>query len=383
MPSVRMSSVAGSRIVALNDQVVRMRAQGEDILSFTLGEPDFDTPQMIIDDAVEAMNTGCTHYTPSLGFPELRDEVADYYSRNNGIPCARENVVITPAKVALYEGIVSLFDRGEEVLIPDPGWVSYEQMIRLAEAVPVHYPLGERFHPDIDTIAGLITPRTKGLVINSPSNPTGAVFSADEIKALADLAIDNDLKVITDEVYEKMIFEGEHLSIASLPGMADRTMTVFSASKTYAMSGWRVGWAIAPPSWVKEIAKVQQNVVTCATSFVQMGLLSALRKGDESVREMVDVYRKRGDFISKALDDIPGVECYRPEGTFYAFPSYDDEMDSFEFAKFLLEEAKVAVTPGGAFGSQANDRFRLSFASSMEDLERGAERIAKAIGTLD
>jgi len=379
MPSVRMSSVAGSRIVALNDQVVKMKAQGEDIISFTLGEPDFDTPVEIIDEAVEAMRSGFTHYTPSLGILPLREAVAAFYSKNNGIPCGKENVIITPAKVALYEGIVSVFDRGEEVLIPDPGWVSYEQMIRLAEGVPVSYPLGEGFHPDLDAINEVITPKTRGLVINTPSNPTGAVFTPDEMTGLAELAVDNDLVVISDEVYERIIFEGRHISIASLPGMADRTITVFSTSKTYAMSGWRVGWTIAPIDILREMTKVQQNVVTCATSFVQVGGLAALIKGEESIREMVDIYRKRGDYISKALDDIPGMECYKPEGTFYAFPTFDLDIDSFEFSKLLLDEAKVAVTPGAAFGEQANDRVRLSFACSMDDLERGAERIAEAM----
>ncbi|MCI0496767.1 MAG: pyridoxal phosphate-dependent aminotransferase [Thermoplasmata archaeon] len=382
MPTERMSCVTGSRIIALNDEVVRMKQAGADIVSLTLGEPDFDTPAFVIDAAVDAMRKGDTHYTASKGIAPLRKLIASTYSSRNGIPCKMENVLVATAKMALYEAMVALLDAGDEILVPDPGWVSYEQMARLVDAVPVAYDLGEGFHVDIDALNEVITPRSAAIVINSPSNPTGAVFTRNEMRAIAEVAEDNDLLVISDEVYDRLVFEGEHVSIASLPGMFDRTVTIFSCSKTYAMSGWRIGWAIAPADHIIQMGKVHENSVTCMPGFIQAGTIAAIEGGEEALKGMLSVYRERRGIVVDGLNAIPGLECHVPEGTFYAFPRFDAEIDSFEVASLLLREGHVAITPGEAFGKNSCRNFRLSFAASERNIKEGIARISKVMKAL-
>jgi aspartate aminotransferase len=383
MPSERAERISASGTVRFFEKVCDMRRRGREIISFTLGEPDFTTPEPIMRAAAEAMMSGKTHYTQSGGIPELRDAVASA-AREEGVPCSQENVLITPAKHALFVACMALFNRGDRVLIPDPGWVSYEAMLRLADAEPVRYPLRKGdFHLDLEVLEGLMDSRIRGIIVNNPSNPTGAVYSRDELASLLRLAREHDLYVISDEIYSRIVYDVEHRRFASLPGAFDRTVTVDGVSKSFAMTGWRIGWAIAPDEVIQAMMKIHQHSITCATSFAQYGALEALRSGDRFVREMVESFRRRRDLTVRLLRDIDGIECREPEGTFYAFPSFDLPLTSQDFCDRLLEISGVAVIPGSVFGASGEGHFRLSFASSEEDLVRGIELLGRAVEVMD
>ncbi|MFP4546047.1 MAG: pyridoxal phosphate-dependent aminotransferase [Methanomassiliicoccales archaeon] len=384
MVAKRMGYMPESGTVRIANMVSRLKEKGEDILSFSMGEPDFTTPENIRKAAARALEEGYTHYTPSAGFPELRDLVAEKSREENGIPCDASNVLVTPTKHSIFMSILAMVDEGDEVILPDPAWGTYDASIRLAGGVPRYAVLDQEndFRMTPETVQGLIGPKTRMIVLNSPSNPAGSVLEREDVKGIADLVIDNDLTVLSDEVYEKIVYEGEHHSIGSMDGMFDRTITVNGFSKTFAMTGWRLGWMVAPPEIFKAVSKIQSHSVTCAVPFAQMGGIEALKGPRDEVEEMVREFRARRDLVMDMMDEIPSVECQRPKGAFYVFPSYDFEMNSEDFCTYLLENAKVGVTPGSAFGPNSEGHFRISYAASREDLKAGLERIKEALERL-
>ena len=377
MVSKRLQEVPPSGTVAISNMVAEMKASGiKDIISLSLGEPDFTTPGNIIDAAVDSLHKGFTHYTPSMGIPELKKAIAETTKAKNGIPCGPQNVLVTPTKQAIFMWALAYLDPGDEVLLPDPAWVSYEAVIRLAGAVPVYVPtyFDDRYVINADNVLKAITPKTKAIVINSPSNPTGTVQPEKVLKAIADICIDKDLIVLADEIYEHVIYgKAKHVSLASMPGMWERTYTVSGMSKTYAMTGWRIGWLIADD--VKSINKLQSHSITCCTSFVQAAAVEALTGPQDSRIAMVKQFEKRRDLVMDLLSEVPGLRCNEPDGAFYVFPKFDFDMTSHKFAERLLQEKHVAITPGRAFGPCGEGSFRMSYAASDEDLREGIGRI--------
>jgi len=377
MAADRMKIINPSATVKLSSTVAQMRGQGIDVISFSLGEPDFDTPRNVSEAAIKAINAGFTHYTPAAGMPELREAIAEKSKRDNGIPCEPKNVMAAPAKFAIYAAVTANIDPGDEVIIPDPSWVSYPEIVKLAGGKPVLVPHREgwRWHPD--DIAAAVTPKTRMIMVNSPANPTGAVYSKEDLNGIADIAKEKNLLVISDEIYEKILYEGTHHSIASFPDMFERTITINGFSKAYAMTGWRIGWLVAPDNLFGDILKIQEHAMTCVASFVQLAAVEALRGPQDSVRRMKDTFRKRRDQIVDLMRSIPGFQCGAPKGAFYVFPKYDYDMTSEKFADLLLKEAKVAVTPGAAFGPSGEKHVRISYAASEKNIVEGMRRINK------
>ena len=376
MVSKRLQEVPPSGTVAISNMVADMKASGiKDIISFSLGEPDFTTPGNIIDAAVESLHEGFTHYTPSMGIPELKKAIAETTKAKNGIPCGPQNVLVTPTKQAIFMWALAYLDPGDEVLLPDPSWVSYEAVIRLAGAVPVYVPtyFDERYIINADNVLKAITPKTKAIVINSPSNPTGTVQPEQALRAIADICVEKNLIVLADEIYEHVIYGAKHVSLAAMPGMWERTYTVSGLSKTYAMTGWRIGWLIADD--VKSINKLQSHSITCCTSFVQKAAVEAITGPQDSKVAMVKEFKNRRDLALDLLAEIPGLRCNVPDGAFYLFPKFDYDMTSHKFAEGLLQESHVAITPGRAFGPCGEGSFRLSYAASEDDIREGIGRI--------
>ncbi len=380
----RVTSIGSSPTVRLGDLVTEMKARGEKVLSLSIGEPDFPTPAHIVDAGKKALDDGFTKYTSSVGIRELREAVAEKSAKDNKIPAKPENVLIAPTKHTLYMTCMALLDSGDEAIIPDPGWVSYGPMVVLAGAkpVPVRAADAEGFVPRPEDIAELITPRTRMIMINSPSNPAGSVYPRATMEGIADLAQDHDLVVVSDEIYEKILYEGEHVSPASLSGMFDRTVTVNGFSKTYSMTGWRLGWLVAPTPLFKEISKVQEHTITCATSFAQKAGVAALRGPTEPLQKMVAEFRARRDLICAELGKIDRVTTFQPAGAFYVFPKFDVPLDDNALGEKLLKEAKVAITPGSAFGAAGADHERLSYAASRDTITQAVGRIGEVVAKL-
>ncbi len=373
-----------SGTVKIANTVIRLKQEGVDVISFSMGEPDFPTPDNINEACIRSIHDHFTHYTPSAGILELRKAVAERTRQDNGIPCTEANVIITPTKQAIFMTMMAMIDEGDEVILPDPTWGTYEACVRLAGGIPkyVHLNAETSYRMIPEGVAEKIGPRTKMVLMNSPANPTGSVLTYEDIKGIADLAKDHDLHVLSDEVYEKVIFEGKHYSIASMDGMFDRTITVNGVSKTYAMTGWRLGWAIAPKEYVKTLNTLQSHSLTCVTSFVQKAGVEALNGPQDSVKAMVDEFSARRDLIMSLIREIPTLHCPKPSGAFYIFPSYSHDMSSEDMATYLLENAHVAVTPGSAFGPSGEGHFRISYACSRRDIEEGMHRIRAALAKL-
>lgn len=385
MVSRRLGSVAESGTVRISNIVSKLKQEGIDILSLSMGEPDFPTPDNITDACIFALKDHFTHYTPSAGLPELRRAVAEKCVRDNDIPCKEGNVLITPTKQAIFMCMFAMLDEGDEVIIPDPTWGTFDACVRLAGATPKYLTLSpeEEYRVTPEGVAELINRKTRMILINSPSNPCGSVMTKGDVQGVADLAKDHDLLVFSDEVYEKIIYDGaKHHSIASLDGLFERTITANGFSKTYAMTGWRIGWIAAPAEIVKEINKLQTHSLTCVTSFVQKAAMEALKGPQDSVRRMVDEFRARRDLICDLMRDIPSLHCPRPKGAFYAFPKYDVKMSSDELAAYLLEKAHVAVTPGSAFGPSGEGFLRLSYAASRGVIKEALGKMKEALAKL-
>jgi len=382
MISERVKRVKESGTMRMKELAGQKKAEGKNIISFTVGEPDFDTPKHIVEAAKKALDDGKTRYLDAPGLPELREAVANMEKNDNKVPCDKSNVLITPTKQAIFETILATINEGEEVIMPDPAWVTYEPCVQLAggKAVPVIATDEQEFRVLPEKVAELITDKTKMILLNSPSNPCGAVSTHEDIKGLADLAKDHNLLVLSDEVYEKIIFDGmKHHSIAAEPGMFDRTITISGFSKTYAMTGWRLGWLVAPKPIFKGINKIQQHSITHAVSFAQYGGLAALTGPKEPVKMMVKEFEERRDLIMKLIKEIPSLHCDTPKGAFYIFPRFDQKMPSEELALLLMDKAEVALTGGSSFGSAGEQHLRISYATNKKNIQEGMERLKRTL----
>ena len=360
-----------------------LEAQGRDIIHLEIGEPDFDTPAHIVEAAVQALHQGHTHYTPAAGVPALRQAIAGYVSRSRQLEIRPEQVVVTPgAKPIMFFIILALLEAGDEALYPNPGFPIYESMINFVGATPVALPLREtrQFRFDPAEFRRLVTDRTRLIILNSPQNPTGGVLTRQDLEAVAEVAQERNLMVLTDEVYHQMLYEGEHISPLSLPGMQAHTILLDGFSKTYAMTGWRLGYGVMPVDLVEHVTKLMVNSNSCTAAFTQQAGLAALEGPQQAVKVMTDAFRERRQVLIEGLNQIPGFRCQWPAGAFYAFPNVEGTgKPSKELANYLMESAGVAVLDGGAFGRYGQGFLRLSYANSVSNLQRALERIQAAL----
>ncbi len=375
----RMSRLGTETAFEVLAKARRLEAEGMNVIHLEIGEPDFESPENVVSAGSSAIVDGYTHYGPSSGFPELRDRIAEEISSTRGIAVTGENVVVTPGgKPIMFFAILALVDQGDEVLYPNPGFPIYESMIEFVGGVPVPMQLHESsaFNVDIDEIEARITDRTKLMIVNSPNNPCGSVIPKEDLQRLANLAKEHDIAVLSDEIYNRFLYEGEHHSIAAFPGMRDRTIILDGLSKSYAMTGWRIGYGVMPQELVEPISRLATNSVSCTASFTQIAALEALSGPQERSYSMVEEFKERRDIIVAGLNDIPGIRCPLPLGAFYVFPSIEEtEITSQVFAESLLSEAGVASLAGESFGRFGNGYIRFSFANSVENLEIALERI--------
>ena len=360
-----------------------LEAEGMDVIHLEIGEPDFDSPDNVIDAGSDALRNGFTHYNPSPGFTDLRDRIAEEISSTRGISVTGDNVVVTPGgKPIMFFVIMALVDEGDEVLYPNPGFPIYESMIEFVGGVPVPMQLHESkgFNLDVDEVADSITDRTKLMIINSPNNPCGSIVPAEDLERLAGLAKEHDITVLSDEIYSRFLYEGKHHSVSTYPAMRDRTIILDGFSKTYAMTGWRIGYGVMPLELVEPISRLVTNSVSCTASFTQMAALEALNGPQDATRKMVSEFKRRRDTIVNGLNAIPGIRCPMPPGAFYVFPSVvETGMSSRQFADSLLPEAGVACLAGESFGRYGKGYVRFSFANSIENLEDALGRIERFV----
>ena len=382
----RMSRLGTETAFEVLARAKALEAQGQEIIHLEIGEPDFDTPAHIKTAAVRALEEGYTHYTPAAGIPALRQAIADYIRRTRGIPVGPENVVVVPGgKPIMFFAILALVEEGDEVIYPNPGFPIYESMIRFvgARPVPLRLRMENEFRADVEELAALITPRTRMLILNSPANPTGGVLTREDLAAIAELCLRHNLVVLSDEIYSRILYEGEHISIASFPGMLERTIILDGFSKTYAMTGWRLGYGVMPEPLAEAVTRLMINSNSCTAAFTQMAGIAALTGPQDDVDRMVAAFRERREVIVEGLNRIPGFRCLKPKGAFYAFPNIEGTgMSSRQLAEYLLEEAGVAVLSGTAFGEYGEGFLRLSFANSVENIRKALERIETALRRL-
>lgn len=393
--AARVAKIKPSETLAITAKANALRAEGRDVIGFGAGEPDFDTPENIKAAAIRAIEAGFTKYTPVGGTDELKDAIIDKLKRDNALEYKRSQIVVScGAKHTLYNLAQALFEPGDEVIIPAPYWVSYPDIVVLAGGTPVIVDTLEKdgFKMKPEQLQAAVTERTKAVVINSPSNPTGAAYSPEELKALAAVLLDKEIFVICDDIYEKIIYANfpfENIATAE-PKLKDRTIVVNGVSKAYAMTGWRIGYAAGPEQLIAAIIKIQSQNTSNPASISQKAAVEALKGDQQVVGKMVAEFRQRRDTIVKLLNEIDGVKCLSPEGAFYVFPnvsgiygrSFQGKKitDSTELINYLLDEANVATVPGAAFGN--DNHIRLSYATSLKNIEEGLKRIKIAISKL-
>ena len=379
----RMSRLGTESAFEVLARARRLEAEGMDVIHLEIGEPDFNSPANVVDAGSDALRNGFTHYNPSPGFMELRDRIAEEVSSTRGISVTGDNVVVTPGgKPIMFFVIMALVDEGDEVLYPNPGFPIYESMIEFIGGVAVPMQLHESmgFNLDVDQVAESITERTKLMIVNSPNNPCGSIVPEGDLERLAGLAKEHDIVVLSDEIYSRFLYEGEHHSISSYSAMRDRTIILDGFSKTYAMTGWRIGYGTMPVELVEPISRLVTNSVSCTASFTQMAALEALNGPQDATRQMVSEFKRRRDIIVHGLNGIPGIRCPMPLGAFYVFPSVEETgMGSRQFADSLLAEAGVACLAGESFGRYGEGYVRFSFANSIENIETALQRIDKFV----
>jgi len=360
-----------------------LEAQGRKVVHLEIGEPDFDTPGHIVQAGQQALEEGFTHYGPAVGLPELRAAVARYLAQWRGLDVPQDRVVITPGgKPVMFYAIMSLVNPGDEVLYPDPGFPIYESMVRFVGGKPVPMPLREerQFRFDPDEFRSLVTERTRMIIINSPHNPTGSVLTLDDLTAIADVARERNIVVMSDEIYARILYTGTHHSIAALPGMLDRTIILDGWSKTWAMTGWRLGFGVFPAELIPHVDRLISNSVSCTASFTQRAAIAALEGPQDAVAEMVAEFRRRRAFIVNGLGALPGITCREPEGAFYAFPNITGTgLPSQQLADRLLADAGVACLSGASFGQHGEGYLRFSYANSIENIAWALERMAETL----
>jgi len=383
----RMETLPFSEIRVMMEKANKMQKNGEKIIHMEVGRPDFDTPQVIKDAVYKSINSGNVFYTSNYGTPELRQAIADKLKRENGINYSADEILVTVgAGEGTYAAMAAFLNPGDEVLVPDPVWLNYIHVPEFFNAVPVSYKLKAEndFQIDPVEIEQLITDKTRMLVINTPGNPTGGVQSYETLLAISEIVKKYDLLVVTDEIYEKLVYgDVKHISMASLPGMKERTITLNGFSKCYSMTGWRLGYAAAPKEMIAALVRVHQYINTCAASFVQEAGITALEKAEPDVQIMVSEYERRRNYIVEAVNAIDGLSCRVPGGAFYAFVDIRGTgMTSADFANYLLDNAKIAVVPGSAFGKEGESFIRISYACSYENIVEAMERLKQAVESI-
>ena len=377
--SRRAASLAPSLTLAIDSKAKQMKADGIDVVGFGAGEPDFDTPQHIKDACAKALADGFTKYTPAAGIPELRQAIADKFKRDNGLTYKPSQIIVScGGKHSCYNVILATCEEGDEVIIPSPYWLSYPEMVKLTAATPVVLPTTDKteFKVTPDQLRAAITPRTRLFILNSPSNPTGSLYTRDEIKALGDICVEKGVLIMSDEIYEKLVYDGAtHTSVASFsPAHCEHTIIVHGFAKAYSMTGWRLGYLAAPEPIAKAIDAIQSHSTSNPTSFAQKGAVAALNGPQDHLPVWLAEYAKRRAVAWKKLNSIPGISCVNAKGAFYLFPNISKlGLKSTEFCAKLLEQEKVAAVPGIAFG--ADDYLRISYATSMANIEKGLDRL--------
>jgi len=387
----RMSRLGTETAFEVLVRAKALEAQGREVVHLEIGEPDFDTPPNIIDAACRALRSGYTHYGPSAGLPDLRQAIADDVAESRGIPVSANQVVVTPGgKPIMFFVILALADTGDEVLYPNPGFPIYESMINFvgAKAVPLRLLEERDFAFDVNELREKVSPRTKLLIINSPHNPCGSMLSVQDLEAIAEIAVKNDIMVLADEIYARIVYDGEFVSITRFPGMPERTIILDGFSKTYAMTGWRMGYGVMPEELAGQIAKLMTNSNSCTASFTQVAGIEALKGPQEASVKMVTAFKERRDLIVKGLNEIPGIHCRTPKGAFYVFPNVKEVIKRGKFANskaladYLLQEGGVAALSGTAFGQFGEGYLRFSYANSIPNIQKALQRINEAVAKL-
>ena len=387
--SARASEIKPAQTLAIAARARQMVRDGIDVISFSTGEPDFDTPEVIADAGVNAIRDGFTHYTDAVGIPELREAIASSFSDRNGIPSAADRVIVSSGgKHAINNVLAAILDPGDEVIFQTPYWVSYPSLVRLngGTPAPLRTDAADGYKVSPDLLRSAITDRTRCIILNSPSNPTGVMYSEEEIRAFAEIAMEHRCYVLSDELYERIVYgEVEHFSIGSVEGMEDLAITVNGVSKSWAMTGWRIGYATGPIDVIKAAGAIQSQTTSNPCSISQKAALCALTDGDQEAIELREAFRNRRDLMRRGLENVKGITVTEPSGAFYFFVDISELQShgvgsSLEVSEWLLEEEALALVPGGAFGD--DDGLRLSYACSDEDITRGMERFARGIAAL-
>lgn len=389
----RINALQPSATMAVMEAAAQLRAQGVDIISFGAGEPDFDTPDHIVKAANTALENGKTRYTPASGTPTLKKAIADKLKKDNGLDYEAGQIVVSNgAKHSLFNIIMTLFQEGDEVIILTPYWVTYPELVKLSDAEPVYIETKaeDNFQLSKEQLLAGVTSKTKGMIINTPSNPSGAVLNKESLQAVVDVANEHDLWIISDECYEALVYDGEHVCLAGLEGGYDRTITVQSMSKAFAMTGWRIGYTASSPELAKAMGKLQGQATSNPNSIAQYASEHALQTEPTFLEEWKRQFVDRREYMVNTLNEMPGISCLKPEGAFYVFPkisglfgkSYGDFTieNDMDLTKYLIDEAHITVVPGSAFG--AGEHVRLSYATSMDAIKEGLDRLAKAVAKL-
>lgn len=382
----RMNNIGTEKAFEVLAKCRKLEAKGADIIHLQIGEPDFATPQNIVEAGRQALKDGYTHYTPNAGMMDVREAIAEYAKKTKNIDTNAEEVIIVPGgKPIMFYTFMALVNPGDEVIYPNPGYPIYESLIRFTGAKAVPMPLVEKndFRVDIEDLKNKINDKTKLIVLNSPANPTGGVLTEEDMKNIADLVRGKDIYILSDEIYERISYGVKPTSIASIEGMKDQTIILDGFSKTYAMTGWRAGYGIMHPMIGEKVEKLVANVTSNTVAFTQRALKEALEGPQDDVDKMVAEFKRRRDLIVAGLNSIDGISCKTPQGAFYVFPNITKlNMSSEEVADYLLEEANVAVLDGKSFGEYGEGHLRLSYATSTENIEKAIERIRKAVAKL-
>ena len=383
----KMKKIPFTGIRRVMEKASKLQAEGKSVIHFEVGQPDFDTPENIKEAAKRALDEGKTSYSSNYGYVEFRKAIAEKLERMNGIQAdpMTEIMVTTGGEEAVAAALLSLLEKGDEVLVPDPGYIPYVSLVKLAEGVPVAVPLSaeDNYCYHVDRLEQLVTPRTKLLILCSPGNPTGTMMSREALEDLSRFCQKHDLLVLADEAYEQIIYDGnKHISMASLPGMKERTITVQSFSKTYSMCGWRIGYVAAPAELIRIMVRAHQTIVMNACAFGQFGAMEALTGPQDSLHKMLQEFDRRRQLLYQGLVDL-GIPCNRPQAAFYLFPDISEfGMDSFAFAEYLLDNYGVATVPGVEFGANGENHLRISYATSYEDCAEGLRRIGQCVAEL-
>jgi len=380
-----MERIPASGTLKMFELAKKLEAKGRKIYHFEVGEPDFPTPANVVEAGITALNEGHTRYVSSRGSPPLLDAIADYYKQRNNKINAQENIIVTPgAKMSLFNGIVATIDRGDEVLCLSPAWPTYRVMIRMVGAKPVDVPMSQDFQLDEEALKDAMTRTVTALIINSPSNPTGGVLAKEHLKIIYDLACDHDFVVFSDEIYESLVYDGfRQTSMLDVDPDMKRSLIINGFSKSYAMTGWRLGYAIGNSQTISNMIRIQQNTTSCAAGFSQMAAVEALKGDQTSIEKMRLAYQKRRDIMTQLFCDMDGVSCTSPKGAFYVFPDFSEyNLSSTTLAELLLKKIGVVGTPGIAFGNAYDSYLRFSYSASMSDIQEGITKLREYLPSL-